>query len=699
MDKNALTVITIDFETYYNTKDKYSLGGKYGKTYEEYIRDERFQVIGLSVKVDDAETEFYAPHEIEDWCTEIETTIGWNNVRMVGHNLMFDAAIFAWKYGVYPKELADTLLISRASLLWDKNSLAYVTKQLQDDYDWGVAEDGSIGYLNGKEPQQKGTEVLDANGKRLEDFTDEEYEAYVEYCVKDTTLTYSAYLFFINEFGFPEKEIRVMTMALEMFTYPVMELDDRVLKIMEYNLEKDRQDTLKRTGLNISDIRSDAKFAEALRAVGVEPPTKLNAKGEEKYAFAKTDLPFINLQEHPNQAVRDLVIARLTNKTSHAITRVKSFREISTRGLLAVPIEYYAARTGRFGGGQRINAQNLTRNKPVTKDTPTGAFVFNDDKADRVVKVLGDSVYLAKQGLVENDDDNLHLFGLRDSIHAPKGKVLVVNDLSQIECRVLSWLAGEDELSQAFVEGKDVYKVQASRAFKIPYEEVTHVQRFIGKVQILGLGYMAGINGLKTVLRKDAEKYSDEELQSWVDKYRDSVPNIKKLWARTRKALRALMTTNEIVKLDVHGLLKMSHEQIHLPNGLRLRYKKLKEKRSENGFDEFWYWGKSSTSGRPGWEKTFQGRVVENITQALARIVLTDQMLEIKDEFLERGWSYDDAHLTMQVHDEVVVCCKEELAEEVLKIMQKHMNTTPEWATGLVLGSEGDIAHRYGCAK
>ena len=91
--------------------------------------------------------------------------------------------------------------------------------------------------------------------------------------------------------------------------------------------------------------------------------------------------------------------------------------------------------------------------------------------------------------------------------------------------------------------------------------------------------------------------------------------------------------------------------------------------------------------------------MVENAVQALARIVLTTQMSWIKAEFRKRGWSRDDAHLAMQVHDELIVCCREDIAEEVLEIMQHYMAKPPHWASDLPLGSDGDIAKRYGCAK
>lgn len=709
----TLILITVDFETYYSKKDKYSLASR-GMTYEKYIRDPRFEIIGLSYKVNDSKTEFLAPHEIDDWIKHIEIAYGWDNVRCNAQNGMFDFAILGWIYNVYPAQLVDTMLMSRAIMQWDGNSLDVITEKLYELYGWGcwdtamgikVGYEEYLGYECGSYSRlSKGVEVHNADGKRIADFTNEEYDAYAEYCNTDVDLTYSAYCWFMREYGFPEKEIDVMTMTLEMYTKPVMELDRKVLLQVQQDVESKRASAREKVGLSVDDLRSDAKFAEALKALGVQPPMKENSKGEQKFAFAKSDLAFINLLDHDDENVVALVQARLDNKSSQAVTRVQSFIDISSRGKLAVPIEYYAARTGRFGGSQAINAQNLNRNKLVGKNTKAGQFVFLDGKADRVVRVLDDnSVFLARAGLVADTKENpleerLHEFGLRDSFIAPKGKVLVVNDLSQIEARMLAFIAGEQWVLDAFTSGRDIYKATASKSLGVPYDEVTKAQRFTGKAQVLGLGYQAGVNGLKVVLGKKSEDFDDSTLQSWVTSYRGSVPNIVALWNNVAKVLDA-MVSGVSMQVDLQGILQLDGNTIIMPNGMRLVYRNINIKQGDRGFKEFWYWGKNATTGKAGWERTFSGRVVENFIQGLARIVLTDQMLQIRQKFVERGWSRDDAHLAMQVHDEVICCCREDIAEDVFEIMQYCMSKAPTWASGLPLGSDGDIARRYGCAK
>lgn len=702
-----LIEITLDFETYYCKKSKYSLAAK-GMTYEKYIRDEKFEVIGLAVKVGNRNTEWLSPHEIQDWINHIEVAYGWENVRLIAQNAVFDASILGLKFNVYPGQIADTMLMSKAVQQWDGNSLDVITRQLRAKYGWICVQnkDGTtwVGSATGENEQlkqfavDKGTEVHDAEGKHLCDFTDEEYNAYAQYCITDVDLTWSAYRFFLDYYGFPEQEIDVMTTSIEMYTYPVMELDTKVLEEVKANVNQLREESLARAGVTLEEVRSDAKFAEALMKLGVEPPTKINTKGEVKYAFAKKDLEFLKLLEHEDEGVRELAQARFDNKSSQAVTRVEDFLSKAERGKLCVGIEYYGARTGRFGGFEG-NLQNLNRNKVVGKDTPYGRLVFYKGKVDRFMKLGSDGkVLLARAGWVENDEDELHEVGLRDSVKAPKGKTLVVNDLSQIECRILAYTAHEQWVLDAFVAKKDIYKAQASKSFGVPYEEITKSMRFVGKSQILGLGFQAGENGLRVVLGKRSEDFSSEELQGWVKSYRASVPNIVAFWRKYKAVLRA-MVQGMNVGIDDKGILQLEGNCVVLPNGMKLVYRDIRCEKNENGFDQYIYWGRNIRTKKPDWENTFEGRMVENAVQALARIVLTTQMGWIKAEFRKRGWSRDDAHLAMQVHDELIVCCGEDIAEEVLEIMQHYMAKPPHWASDLPLGSDGDIAKRYGCAK
>lgn len=700
-----LTEITLDFETYYCNKSKYSLSAK-GMTIEKYIRNPKFEIIGLAVKVGNKPTEWLAPHEIEDWVKHIEIAYGWDNVRVIAHNARFDAAILGWKYNIYPKQIADTMLMSRACQLWDGHSLDNVTRNLRDRYNWGIVRDDNGQTMWGKfetkdlpNTLNKGDEVVNADGKQLFDFTEAEYDAYADYCITDVDLTWSAYNWFMKEYSFPDLEIEVMTATIETFTYPVVELHTPVLEVVKEEVNGKRQALLDKVGATVEDLRSDAKFAELLSQLGVEPPTKLNAKGEVKYAFAKKDLGFLKLLEHEDQSVVELVEARLGNKSSQAVTRVERFLELAHRNPMPMPLEYYAAHTGRWGGADLVNVQNMNRNQLVDKSTPVGTKVFYKDKADAVVKVLDDGkVQLARAGVVENDEEELHIMGLRDAIKAPKGKKLVVLDWSQIELRFNSWLWGEQWILDALVSGKDIYKVTAANTYGVPYEEVNKSQRFVGKSQQLGLGYGAGVNGLKVVMGKRSEEFTEEQLQSFVNSYRQSAPSIKRGWDKCKNLLNAMVQGMDAPLNDSNELFYSCGDKIMRPNGLGLTYRKAHHREGEMG-KELWFWGKNKQTKKPDWEKTFGGKITENLCQAACRDIAAEKVVALRNKFIERGWTKDDAHIVMTVHDEIIVCCKDEFAEEVSDIMKDVMTHSLGWYASLPLAVDGSIAQRYGCAK
>lgn len=645
------TEITLDFETYYDKKSKYFLKNKNsGLTIEQYIRNPKFEVIGLSVKVGNRPAEWLCPHEIEEWLNHVEIAYGWDNVRLIAHNGRFDCAILGWIYNIYPVQIADTMLMNRAAQLWDGNSLDVVTHQLRDVYKWGIIRDDAgnttWGHLSEEEMLRsldKGDEVISADGKHLMDFTDEEYDAYSKYGCTDVDLTWSAYNWFMREFKFPELEIDVMTATIETFTYPVVELHEPVLKVVRDMVNGKRDALLSKVGATLSDLRSDDKFAELLRNLGVEPPTKLNAKGQTKYAFAKKDLDFLRLLEHEDPNVVELVEARLGNKSSHAVTRVERFFELASRNPMPMPLEYYAAHTGRWGGADAINVQNMNRNQLVDKTTPVGTKVFYKDAADAVVAVLDDNkVHLARAGVVENDEEELHIMGLRDAIKAPKGKKLVVLDWSQIELRFNSWLWGEVWILDTLVSGKDVYKVTAAMTYGIEYGEVNKSQRFVGKSQQLGLGYGAGKNGLIVVMGKRSEEFTEQQLQSFVNSYRQSAPNIKRGWDKCKTMLNAMVQGIDVELGDKNELFYSVGNKIMRPNGMALTYRGVHHRPGEMG-NELWFWGKNKHTKKPDWEKTFGGKITENLCVDGEAEVMTD-----------RGWvKLKDVKLTDKVHDGV----------------------------------------------
>ena len=328
-----MNIITIDFETYYTDKD---LGFK-SQTTEEYVRDERFEVIGVAVKNGDTPTEWFSGsrEETQAWLEQFP----WATSMTLAHNAMFDMCILNWHFGIKPFAIADTLSMARAVHGTEVgNSLA----KMATHYGLGV----------------KGTEVVNAINLKREDFSQAQLDKYGDYCINDVELTADLFLHLLPKFK--KIELKLIDITIRMFTEPVLRLaaDQLLSHLAEVRLHK--ANLLNAAQANVDDLMSNLKFAELLRDLGVEPPTKISlTTGKETLALAKNDEEFKALADHPDIKVQTLVAARLGNKTTLEETRTQRLVEISKRGLIPVPLSYYAAHTGRWGGSDKLNFQNL----------------------------------------------------------------------------------------------------------------------------------------------------------------------------------------------------------------------------------------------------------------------------------------------------------------------------------------------------
>jgi len=418
-------------ETYYTSTD---LGFK-KQTTEEYVRDPRFEVIGVSVQVDGGWPEWFSGTKkaTKEWLSQFD----WVNSMALAHNAMFDMAILNWHFDIRPKAIADTLSMARAIHGTEVgNSLA----KLADYYKLGV----------------KGTEVVSAIDLKREDFPPAKLRAYAEYCRNDVALTYDLFLHLLPKLT--RGELKLIDLTIRMFTEPVLTLDKPLLQAHLADVRERKAKLMEAAGANLDDLMSNQKFAELLRGFGVEPPTKISpTTGELTLAMAKSDEGFKALAEHPDERVQILVAARLGNKTTLEETRTERLLGIADRGVIPVPLSYYAAHTGRWGGADKLNFQN---------------FPSRGENAGK----------------------------LKKAILAPEGHVMIDCDSSQIEARVLAWFAEQNDLVEVFennnaeiaagIKKKDMkydpYKLMASAIYGKGVEDITDPERFVGKTTILG---------------------------------------------------------------------------------------------------------------------------------------------------------------------------------------------------------------------
>jgi DNA polymerase I-like protein with 3'-5' exonuclease and polymerase domains len=606
-------LITIDFETYYAAD--YSLSKV---TTEEYVRDPRFQVIGVSVKVNNDPAEWFTGdmEETAEWLAGFD----WDNHFVLAHNAMFDAAILTWVFGQKPKAWLDTLSMARAIL--------------------GTQVGGSLGKLvEHFGLGTKGFEVNDAKGLRREDFGAQQLAQYGEYCKNDVELTYKLY----NEMSsFPTIEKRLIDITIRMFSDPLLELDVDKLESHLVEVKERKEKLFVEANITKEVLNSSAKFAELLIANNVRPPIKISpATGKDTYAFAKSDGEFMALLEHPNETVQALVAARVGAKSTLEETRTERFISIARRGhiggalrRLPIPLKYYAAHTGRWGGSDKVNLQNLP-----SRGTEGGK--------------------------------------LKRCIVAPRGHVIIDCDSSQIEARVLAWLAGQNDVLNLFATKQDVYRHMASNIFSVyDINKVTPEQRFIGKTTVLGAGY--GMGGVKFQAQLSTMgKNVDLDMCKFIIKqYRASNPNISKWWNHLTLALDFMMQNKEL-DIDSVGLLTLEpFTGISLPNGLMQNYPELT--RHSNG--DYTY------QTRMGPNKIYGGKVAENLCQAVARCIIGEQIVQIEKRY----------RVVLTVHDAIACVVHEDEAHEARAYIEECMRTPPAWAQGLPLDCESGMARNYG---
>jgi len=606
-----MDLIVLDFETYYD--QDFSLSKI---TTEEYVRDDKFEVIGLAIKVNNNQTEWASgTHEqIKEWLN----TFNWADAMVVCHNTMFDGAILAWRFGVKPRVWADTLCMGRAL---HGIEVGGSLKAMAERYKVGV----------------KGEEVVAAKGMRRADFSDEKLSQYGDYCINDVEITYK--LFHLMAKGFPKQEFRIIDLTLRMFIEPVLDLNLPLLEHHLHDIRERKEQLLSDASVTKDVLMSNLKFAELLKLFGVEPPMKISlTTGKEALALAKSDEAFKALAEHEDIRVQTLVAARLGTKSTLEETRTQRFIDIAKRGLLPVPIRYYAAHTGRFGGDDKINLQNLP-----------------------------------SRGANANK--------LKQSIIAPTGYKIIDADSAQIEARVLAWLAGQADLVQGFANKEDVYKKMASAIYGVAEDQINKDQRFVGKTTILGAGYGMGALKFQAQLKTFGFDIELAEARRIIEIYRRTNDDIVQLWQDAQTSL-IRMVNGEGMNLGMpSGVLTIKPKMagIWLPSGLMMRYDGLEFEQGEKGI-EFSY------VTRRGRTRIYGGKIIENVCQAVARCIIAEQMLRIAKRY----------KVVLTVHDAIACVVRDEEVNDATQFVEECMRWTPDWAQGLPLNCESGSGDNYG---
>lgn len=806
-----MNYLTLDFETYYDKEINLKK-----MTTQAYVMHPQMEVLMVSAKFNEAPVQIIDGEQIPTFFA----TVDWSNTAVIAHNAVFDGSILYWRYGVRPAMLIDTMSMAQAlgvPTIAGSASLATCIRLLQE-----------AGYA----VPPKGTEVLDALGKRRADFTPQQWAAYREYCKNDTDITW--FLFKVLRQYLTDEEMRFQDIILRCYTEPRLTVD---MPTVEYELNRCRTykaeqlaEVCKMFGTtqdNLSALlRSNDKFAEVLRSIGGVTeeeaeqgksgtfiiPTKVSEKtGKTTWAFGKTDVAFKELCEHDDPKIQAVCQARLAAKSSIDETRCLKFLEYGSYGFLPMGYKIGGAHTNRMSGGsagcfvgetmivvlpvgadvdeweyrmikdvkhtdliwdgsdwcahdgvvchgvKRVyNWDGLvaTKNhecftssereytKPfkwfmdnnytlakarlpaggIYESMPESNVCYADGAKAMVYDILnvGDRhCYVANGKLVHNSANMQNLPSgrregqsdlLRRSIIAQGNSVIVNYDASQIECRVLAYVANQTDVLGVFASGGDVYSFAASKIHGIPYQEIVAgrkssdpetahkygMMRQYGKTATLALGYGQGAQGFqKYALVNTGINMTMDESATTVRAWRDANGFITSFWRMCDQALATMVAGGQMYFGGADGKMFFADGNryifgrkvagIRMPNGLWLNYPNLRADFTNPRRPQYFY-DKCGYNGKPLETKVYSGLVAENITQALAFAVMKTQAV----------WIAQYYPIVMNTHDEWCIVVPREQAEVAADYMHRCMCTAPDYIQGIPLASEGGWAQSYG---
>lgn len=806
-----MNYLTLDFETYYDKEINLKK-----MTTQAYVMHPQMEVLMVSAKFNEDPVQVIDGEQIPTFFA----TVDWSNTAVIAHNAVFDGSILYWRYGVRPAMLIDTMSMAQAlgvPTIAGSASLATCIRLLQE-----------AGYA----VPPKGTEVLDALGKRRADFTPQQWAAYREYCKNDTDITW--FLFKVLRQYLTDEEMRFQDIILRCYTEPRLTVD---IPTVEYELNRCRTykaeqlaEVCKMFGTtqdNLSALlRSNDKFAEVLRSIGGVTeeeaeqgksgtfiiPTKVSEKtGKTTWAFGKTDVAFKELCEHDDPKIQAVCQARLAAKSSIDETRCLKFLEYGSYGFLPMGYKIGGAHTNRMSGGsagcfvgetmivvlpagavvgawtyrmikdvqptdliwdgsdwcahdgvvchgvKRVyNWDGLTATKNhecftnsereytkpfkwfmdnryvlakaqlpaggIYESMPESNVCYADGAKAMVYDILnvGDRhCYVANGKLVHNSANMQNLPSgrregqsdlLRRSIIAQGDSVIVNYDASQIECRVLAYIANQTDVLGVFASGGDVYSFAASKIHGIPYQEIIDgrkssdpetahkysMMRQYGKTATLALGYGQGAQGFqKYALVNTGINMTMDESATTVRAWRDANGFITGFWRMCDQALATMVAGGQMYFGGADGKMFFADGNryifgrkvagIRMPNGLWLNYPNLSADFTNPRRPQYFY-DKCGYNGKPLKTKVYSGLVAENITQALAFAVMKTQAV----------WIAQYYPIVMNTHDEWCIVVPREQAEVAAEYMHRCMCTAPDYIQGIPLASEGGWAQSYG---
>lgn len=550
--------------------------------------------------------------------------VNWKRTGFLGHHTQFDGLILSKYFGATPAFYLDTLSMVRP--------LKPVT--VGGSLDAACKAFG----LRGKRGQKA---LLNTQGIR--DLSPEQYNKLATYAGNDIEQTWLLFKKLLPYL--PLDELFIIDATVRMYCQPRLLIDGAMVQKLHDTEVSEKAALVKQLKTTPEALRSKEQFAQLLIQAGVDPPVKEGKKGE-IWALAKTDLPFKALLGHSSKRVRDLVHGRLRLSSSILETRAKLMARRAAYGPQPIYLNYAKALTWRWTGGDSANLQNLNRGSD-----------------------------------------------LRKALYAPKGYKLIIPDSAQIEARINACFAGQDDIVALFRSGQDVYAHAAEKIYGRPIDKKRDPrERQLGKVAVLMLGYQAGPAKYAHSVRTDKQMpmdITDLQARDTVQGWRASNSKIAACWLATNNKVKQAFVNKTRVE---HGCVAYEgvgrHGYMHLPNGCSIRYAELAIE--EDNSISYLRSVKPKKKGEATQtrKRLYGGLLTENRTQALARALLCQNIVEIRRR---APWM----QLVMTTHDELVYIVTDAKAKQGLRIIEEVMREPPAWMPDLPLAVDAEISQFY----
>lgn len=646
--------LSIDLETYSEVDLK-----KCGV--HKYVEHSSFRILLLSYQHNNGQvyiTDLANGEEIPEWLVKDMYNPGY---LKTAYNAAFEIACLNKHLRDFhfcmPLDVCQWQCTSvKAAMLGLPFGLGLVAHVMRLDIQKNVSGEGLIKYfcLPCKPSKTNGGRT-----RNLPHHAPDKWNDFKTYCMDDVRTEKSVYNK-LSYFQIPPKEQQLWELDQRINTAGIM--IDRTLVVNALTIDAESRERLVAEAVRLTQLSNPNSVKQLAKWLSEE-------MDEEVTSLTKETVPEL-IKNAPNDTVERV----LTIRQELAKTSVKKYTTmlayICADGRYRGSLQFYgASRTGRWAG-RGVQVHNLPKNK--LKDL---------DDARQFVRA-GDieAITLFYQSV----PDTLSQL-IRTAFMPRPGHKFLIADFSAIEARVIAWLAGERWRLDVFTKGDiDIYKMSVSKMFTIAYEAVTKEQRNSrGKVAELALGYQGGPGALVKMGALKAG-LTEDELPELVRRWREASPKIVQLWYKIGNA--ALTCVRTKVPQTVRGIgfyVLKGILFIKLPSGRCLSYLHPQIVDGKYG-DQLQYEGIDQETKRWGKQVTYGGKLVENITQAIARDCLAEALLRVDAARFE---------IPLHVHDEIVIEVPED--RDCINEINAIMSMPVPWAPDLPLKADSYESYYY----